>query len=489
MLREANDVERDAVLRADVCVAGGGAAGITLALALRDRGLSVVVLESGGLQAEPETQALYLGSSSGVRYDPSGTRLRFLGGTTNHWAGWCRPLDPADLEGDLWGAGAGWPIERSELDRYYDSAAVVCELDVDGTDPVTWNRVPGDPLVPIADDDVVTSGLFRFSPPTRFGTRYRADLERAEDVVVYLGANVVNIVDDGGRISRFDVATLDGNRFRVTSRAYVIAAGGIETARLLLASRDSDNAGVGNANDRVGRYFMDHIELTVATAVLTSRIDPKYLAGHFGLLRFVLSFTGAARKEHGLPALAFVLEDFPYRTPDSADLSTVPHDDAAAVLRLIEGTSTAPFSLQVRAEPQPNPDSRVTLSEEKDALGMPKVDVHWAVAPSDLDGIARGIALLGDHLGSIGAGYVRADIPDLATSSRSLYYGAHHMGTTRMGEKPSEGVVDQNCRVHGVDNLWIAGSSVFPTVGYSNPTLTIVALALRLADHLPAMLA
>lgn len=489
MLREASDVERDALLRADVCIAGGGAAGITLALALRDRGLSVVVLESGGLQAEPDTQALYLGSSSGVPYDPSGTRLRFLGGTTNHWAGWCRPLDPADLEGEVWGPGMGWPIGRADLDPYYGAAAVVCELNVDGEDPAVWSRVGEDPLAPIADDDVVTTGLFRFSPPTHFGTRYRADLERAEDVVVLLGANVVNIVEDRGRISRFDVATLGGNRFRVRSRAYVVATGGIETARLLLASRDSDAAGVGNANDLVGRYFMDHIEVTVATAVLTSKVDPKYLAGHIGLLRFVLTFTAAARREHGLPALAFVVEDFPYRTPESADLSTVPHDDVAAVLRLVEGTSTAPYSLQVRAEPRPNPDSRVTLSDDRDALGMPKVDVHWALAPSDRESVARGVELLGDHLGSIGAGYVRADIPDLATSARSLYYGAHHMGTTRMGDTPSDGVVDRDCRVHGVDNLWIAGSSVFPTVGYSNPTLTIVALTLRLADHLSSRLA
>ncbi len=478
MFRRADEVPAGTVLRADVCIAGGGAAGITLARELRGSGAAVILLESGGFDPDPDDQALYTARSTGDRYDPLATRLRYLGGATNHWSGWCRPIDSFHFEPRAWIANSGWPLSRSDLDPYYVRAAAVCEL------PPTFESGDDGWFQPFFEDDAVASTEYWFSPPTRFGTRYRDDLDRAPETTAYLGANLVNVAGSGGRVTRFEVATLGGNQFSVEADAYVIALGGIENARLLLASRDSSPAGLGNDGDLVGRYFMDHFDQTIGTMLLTSPIDGAYQPGRLDQRRAAITLTPAAQREHEVGGIAFVVESFPFWKPDEADFKTVRANDAADVLRGLAGATSVPYSLQLRAEQEPNPESRVTLTGKTDRLGVPVADVHWVITQGDRERISRGLSLLADHLGGAIAGLVRADIPDLVEERHPVWYGAHHMGTTRMSDDPSTGVVDRDCRLHGVENLWVAGSSVFPACGYVNPTLTLVALALRLADHL-----
>lgn len=480
---DANSVESGSTLLADVVVAGAGAAGIAIARELRGSGLRVVVLESGGFDYDPATQDLYRGTVSGSPYALEASRLRYFGGTTNHWGGWVRPLDDADFEGRPWVPRTGWPLSRADLDPYYGPAFdVTSQLDRHPFDWEAWRTGDFD-VEALVESENLTGAMYRIVP-LRFNEVYRSDLADASDVTVYLGANVVNIATDPSAtsVTAFDVRTLGGNAFAVSAARYVIALGGIDNARLLLASSDVEPAGIGNSNDLVGRYFMDHIEAQVATLVLSDPAPGAYLGGRFDLARAALVPTEAAAQAHDLAGTAFLLGELPPAGHDDAPTGSLRPPVLEGVLGSIERSDPRSYSLELRAEPEPNPDSRVTLNEETDALGMPTVDVHRVLTDADHQRLRRAVEFFASELGALGIGWTRIDAGGLGTDDSSLFYGFHHMGTTRMSEDPTTGVVAPDGRVHGVENLWVAGSSVFPSVGYANPTLTIVALALRMAD-------
>ncbi|MDQ1535067.1 MAG: hypothetical protein QOF28_2828 [Actinomycetota bacterium] len=490
-LRDANTVPRDTTVQADVCIVGGGAAGITLARELSKTRARVVLLESGNTTFDEATQALYDGVSTGDGYDVGASRLRLLGGSTNHWAGWCRPLDPADFEPRPWVRNSGWPITRADLDPYYNRALPLVGVAQEPFDAAYWIKQRPDALVvPILENATMTTSVFRYSPgPYRFGAQYRAALERARNVDVYLQANGVNIATTGEStqvVEHVDVATLKGNRFRVEAPVCVLALGGIENARILLASSDSRPRGLGNEHDLVGRYFMDHPEGDIGTLLLTGRVPDNFLGGRIDSLRTVITFKPEVFEKQQLNATAFVIE--PEKTTSVDFTGKIASSDVADVLRATEGGSSVPYLLFLRGEPEPNPDSRVTLTDQRDALGVPRVDLHWQLGPDDRARYRKAINLLAQQFGFAGAGWLRVDPPDFGSKKTEMFYGSHHMGTTRMHADPTRGVVDTDCKVHGTDNLYIAGSSVFPAVGYSNPTLTILALTLRLADHLASRL-
>jgi len=233
LIVDARELEPGRALSTDVCIIGSGAAGITIALELSNGPRDVVLLESGGWNVSPGTQRLYRGSSSGRPYfSLDSARLRFFGGSTNHWTGMCRPLDPEDLETSPSTVDGGWPLDGARLAPHYARAAELCELDMS----LPWDDPPA--ALPIPQDRCGTA-LVRFSPPTRFGSTYRRALENAPNVSIVLRANAIEIepAREGSRVERVHCATLSGNRFTVRARTYVLATGGIENARILLASR------------------------------------------------------------------------------------------------------------------------------------------------------------------------------------------------------------------------------------------------------------
>jgi choline dehydrogenase-like flavoprotein len=212
-------------------------------------------------------------------------------------------------------------------------------------------------------------------------------------------------------------------------------------------------------------------------------VPPNYLGGRPDYLRTVLAFTPEFLAEHELPAISFVFEPFPWDQSEDADTRVQPAD-VAAVLGAVEGGESLPYSFSMRCEPEANPDSRITLGKDRDALGMPRVEMHWKLGPRDRARYRTALDEMARELGVRGVAWLRREPATFGASDETYFYGAHHMGTTRMNDDPELGVVDPNLRVHGVDNLFIAGSSVFPGCGFSNPTFTIVALTLRLADRL-----
>jgi choline dehydrogenase-like flavoprotein len=505
-------------LTADVCVVGAGAAGITLALALADLKISVLVLESGGFEPQDVTQDLARGESVGLPYPLlETTRLRCLGGSTMHWGGWCRPLEPIDFDHRPWVPYSGWPITRAALDPYYLSAQQICQLGSFDYSPGAW-ELPEGALLSLSGDRV-RSQLIQFSPPTRFGIRYREALALSQRVTVYLNTTAVQLrTDENGRtILGLHAATLADNSFKVVAKRYVVAAGGIDNPRLLLASNEVVQAGIGNDNDLVGRFFSEHMQLdTAALLPIDSRVDlglyqptsrqilrrPKHAGRSANVMAYLTLDRKVQESRRTLNYSANVLETTwseYFLGQDAADGSRSAWQGFVQSLSRIWndiGTATrAPlgshdsgariYKIVTTQEQAPNPLSRIRLSSERDAFGMPRVLLDWRLTDLDRDTIEVAVDEFVKAFGANSTGKVHAP---LELRSRgwptSIPISWHHCGTTRMSEDPKQGVVNGHGRVHGVDNLYVAGSSVFPTNGSGNPTLTIVALALRLADHL-----
>lgn len=493
MLLDANELSTGATLSADVCIAGAGAAGITLALTLQNAGLDVLLLESGGLEDESDTQALYRGTMSGIdTWELDDHRWRLFGGSTSRWAGWCRPLDAHDFEKRSYIPNSGWPITLDDLLPYYARAHARVELADFLWDLDEIQAISGRPIIDSPCGRLRTS-VFQYSPPTRFGTRYRAELESAENVRVLLHANVTNLTLGSGldRVSRFDCGTLRGVRFNVEARAFVLALGGIENVRLLLASNSQLEQGVANSSGAVGRYFMEHPHwLGVSTWVLSRPTDLAFYERHsismpMGdstrrvRIQGVLGLVPEVLESEGLLEFTASLGEAVVGPGETGPI------DAEQVRSLVRDRDDERiYQLNVRAEQSPRSKSRITLRpDDKDSLGMPRVDLNWQVHDDDTRAMRRAIELVGSCLGAAGLGRVWTSTRGDQLSWTTLP-GGHHMGTLRMTSDPKDGVVDADCRCHDVDNLFIAGSAVYTTGGASNPTLTLIALAERLADHL-----
>lgn len=528
MFRDARRLSAGTTLETEICIVGAGAAGITLALSLRDAGFRVLLLESGGLELEAETQALYQGENRGVPdYDPDVSRLRFFGGSTNHWAGWCRPLEPGDFKPADATDLRTWPLSRADLEPYYRRAQTLCELGPYNYDDLSpWLEAGGLTALGL-DPHRLKTALFQVSPPTRFGATYHDALEQAGNVTVCLHANVLEVRTDEAakHVVGVRATSLAGPKFDVAARIVVLATGGLENARLLLLSNQVQPAGLGNTNDVVGRYFMDHPWMTGAGFAAFAKplpdlrlyLDQTEVLGTslFGALTpgdaepgvggFRILLSPSRRLVEGVNALRSIGRAIGsgHLPPEGFwhDLRQVLADyDAVidATYKTVFGTRTGPFNLpepgtgpivgailDVNVEQFPDPGSRVTLSDTRDALGQNRIAVDWRPGVREKRTIRRALELLAGEFGRLGLGRVRISaMPNGDIWPAALLASRHHMGTTRMSDNPRTGVVDATCRVHGVDNLYIAGSSVFPSSGFSNPTLTIVALALRLGDEL-----
>jgi choline dehydrogenase-like flavoprotein len=533
MLIDARSVAKHNQFDCDLCIIGAGPAGISIADRLRGSGLSVVLLESGGFDYELPTQKLYRGELSGqTYYRLDGCRWRMFGGGSNRWGGWCRPLEAVDYAGRDWLDLSGWPIDGETLVPYEAAAAALFELANARFDLPAWrDRLP-EPLA--LEHTHFQNTVFQHSPETNFGEVYRDRVIGAANVTTMLYANATRIrLDPRAPLLReIEVTTLSGTRFSIRPRAAVLAAGGIENARLLLVSRAERPAGVGNEHDWVGRCFMEHLHMPMGHLVAPRAAAINRFYGKLILddvrLRGVITPTPDAQQQLRLLATSIAIEDASYalgtpfvgwppalmfapvrgyrllRKLGSSSLaerfkqlaqrlhsaptrignlrtSRAARARASAALR-----SGRVYSLYFRGEQAPDRANRVTLTERRDALGVPLCRLEWRMRAFDIESLTRWLEAFGNDLKARGLGEVVGPPEDWVDGFTG---GPHHMGTTRMSADPRLGVVNADCRVHSVDNLYIAGSSVFATSGYANPTFTLVTLALRLADTLRERLA
>jgi choline dehydrogenase-like flavoprotein len=546
MMFDTSELPNGQLLRAQVCIIGAGAAGITLALELIDSGLDVLLLESGGRSVEESTQALYAGSVEEERLHspPDRYRQRRFGGTTTIWGGRCMPFDRIDFEARDYVPHSGWPIDYDTLAPFYPRANQLCEA---GRFAYRTGEAFSRPLRPMLEgfqsEHFTTDTLERFSCPTDFGARYGHKLEAARNVRVMLHANVTKLQlnSAGNRVEALTVRNLEGKQFNVQADQFVIATGGLEVPRLLLANREVQRNGIGNDHDVVGRFYMCHLAGTVGAIKVERPLSSVYHGydvadeGTYCRRRFALTApiqrrdrigNFVARLHHpritdpahrnGILSLLFLSKFFiPYEyrirlhgsEPTTfgvaarhvANVLTGPFDAAGFAWHMLRDRRLADrkfpsiiikskanlYSLDFHAEQEPNPQSRITVGAEVDALGMPKAHVDWRYTPGDVATVTRAIELLATDFRASGLGRFDYKPEELeAEMTRYGAYGGHHLGTARMGTDPKSSVVDPEGRVHSVDNLFISSAATFPTSSQANPTLTVVALALRLAQHL-----
>jgi choline dehydrogenase-like flavoprotein len=521
-----------AAIDADICIVGAGAAGITLATQLLPAGRDVCLVESGGFAPDAATQSLYDLESAGYpqRLDYM-SRARYFGGSCNLWAGRSMALSPLDFERRDWVPHSGWPIPYAEVARYYPAASRI--LDLPDLDDTSGREVPArisEHERRIFNGNVLAPTVSVWArKPKRFGAACKARFRAARNLRVLLNVSATRLItnEPGNAIDLIETSTLEGSRRTIRARQFVLACGGLENARLLLVSRDRHPDGIGNQHDLVGRFFMDHpravfgrihvpagcelpllrgrplrdgkLQLGIGLSSETQRRER--LLNHYVTLEELTSGYAEASYQSVVQAMKVVLRrghagsrwdlararlaEIPEMIYLLSPKELMPHPiyRAYAAMRDLAPRRRLPktYVAVYFCEQPPSPDSRATLIPNTDRLGVPQMRLDWRIDDSVRTSALRLQELVAQQLRQTGIGQLEASDAELKFTDAS-----HHMGTTRMGASPTQGVVDTDCRVHGMANLFVAGSSVFPCTGHANPTLTLVALSLRLARYLEA---
>jgi choline dehydrogenase-like flavoprotein len=503
MYTDARNIENHSLIEGDICIIGAGAAGISIALEWINSPHRVILLEGGGFDYDPRMQDLYRGKTTGQRYYPlESARLHYFGGTTGHWAGFCSPLDEIDFKKRDWVPYSGWPIERSELDPFYARAQK--NLDLGPYEySLPYYQGKDKALIPLPfDQDVVFNKMWQFSPPTRFGTKYRDAIIKAPNVHLYTYANVCDITanENASAIKQVTVKNFAGKEHTVKAKYYICACSAMQNARLLLASNQQAPKGLGNDNDVVGRFFMEHLEIKSAEIWFPDPDPLKLYLMDFGKTKYRAELGITAKKQEEYKILngtaSFTPLEIARQEPAFIDIWTKDRKQREKNMKDFSKKENEfkpekgfrNFQLFTRVEQAPNPNSRITLDTEKDELGMRRIMLHWELTPLEKRSIRTIYEIIGRQAGISEKCRVRLleYLWDENDYSWPEFTGGgwHHMGTTRMGLDPKQSVVNPDCGVHGIRNLYIAGSSCYVTAGAPNPTLTLVALSIRLSDHL-----
>ena len=545
MILAGDALPQDRPTEVDVAIVGEGAVGVALVTRLAGRVGRIALIEAGGPRYEVDQQLNFFKADeiADRRHPPTElNRRRMLGGTTSVWGGRCIPLDPADFAP---GPGkSGWPVAFDEVAAHFPDALGFLDA---GTPEFTISAAlptPSGLLSHTADSDVLLDRIERFSKPTDVWRKWETALAKAEQVTVLHGAACTEILTspDGNRVLGLRLVTRSNKSLKVLAPIVVLACGGLETPRLLLASRSVRSCGLGNEHDLVGRFYMTHLvgdvgQLRLAAPKAGRELD--YAVTSDGVyVRRLMLLSPAVRRREGLCNIVFRPTIPPIRDPSHRDsiLSAmylakrfiiaeyarrlVAEDDSRGVAewrghfsnvalglpRLVGfgadwmrrrsfATRKLPsvflvrpdgnYPLEFNAEQSPDSESRVLLGSDVCPNGVPRLAVRWRVAERDLALICRAFQVLRTAFKSNGLGEIQLD-PDLPERIRTAVVpqSGHHIGTVRMGQDARTGVVDRYGEVWATKGLFVAGAALFPTSGFANPTLSAVALAFYLAEHL-----
>ena len=513
MLVDAHSLADRSLVETDVCIVGAGPAGITLAHELKREPCRVCLVESGGAGFEQAAQDLSRLASVESDISPAlYNKRRQFGGNAHLWRHGRRPshslvrylpLDEIDFTQRPWVPHSGWPFGRSTLDPYYARAHEFLGI---GRYDYSIESVAG-PRAPELqlDPAQMRTSVEWFGTSHRFLRDCLGELRRSASVTMLAHATAGALQEHagGGRIERLHIGCLNGKRHTLTAKVFVLATGGIENARLLLMSNHHRAAGIGNEHDLVGRYFMDHLQVRGVLVPADGRLfettalydvrriaDGRVMGCKLNLTPTVLEreqlLNSALKIEARIPTRPLPKFIGTYARLALKNRQLRPH---------LNGWSSLPanarrfseFSAYLQIELAPDPANRVLLTAERDALGQPLAAVRWKWDSLSRRSALRTLRILSECFARAGIGRLEMPHEDPPPMPHREGYN-HHMGATRMHADPRQGVVDANCRVHGVANLFVAGSSVFPTGGYANCTLTILAMTIRLADHLRNLL-
>jgi len=544
MIIDARSLPSEESLETHVCIIGAGPAGLTLAREFANQNFQVTLLESGGFEFDSEIQSLNTGKVIGDPYpELSGTRRRQFGGTSHTWEGQngykeygfrCLPLDVIDFEQRDWLPYSGWPFTRPDLDPFYERAHQVCQIGPYAYKAEDWEDQRAVRL-PFKSDRIGTS-MSQYGPRYPFTEEYPQQIKQTPNITTVIYATVVEIVTDDSNqtVTRLRIAASKDKQVWLSAKIFILATGGFENARLLLASNQQQSSGLGNQNDVVGRYFMDRPILSCSLIPYNHKLLEQtalydiYRTKGVPVMARVRLSEDLMRREHilnngaqlfprpqerqrkatlALRSLGSAIRDRQSLPDVTKNLITALSGGDyilvagfwAAIRKIpalrrgdwsylpYEKLRFSQFEIFYQIEQAPDPNNRVTLSAERDFLGQNKVEVHWKLNPIDIQNAVRVQEIWAEEFDKAGLGKLQfaKKREDWKFENLAMH---HHIGSTRINNDPKQGVVDANCKVHGISNLFIAGSSVFPTAGYSNPTLTIIALSLRLADHIKTLI-
>jgi choline dehydrogenase-like flavoprotein len=520
----------------ELCIVGSGIAAMVLVTQLAKSYKDICMIESGSWKPDDDTQSLYALDNVGypIRKHYQ-SRIRYFGGSCNIWAGRALIYNEIDFMPRPWLDDHSWPLDFAELDRYYAAASRYLNLpSYDKVKPETWHpRLSDFETILVENANFKTNVSLFAKSPARFGyrTKYYRTVKKSKYITLYINSNVVNVQlnDALSRVVRVDVACLNGVRYTIKPKKIVLACGGLENTRILLTSDKQMPGGIGNQHGLLGCYYMDHPRAVFGRVKLTKKIKLDHMLGMpvaGGKMQLGIGLSDKIQVEEGLLNNYLTLEPnysigsmelyeafvklmkrllrkgysgkrFDFKNQEIAEVpemiylltpkELLPHFMYYSYYkysRFIKKfvTKLSHLSIVNYSEQEALKESRVYLGREKDKLGMPKLVLDWKVSDRSLKSSLRLLQLIDEHFRQREAGYIEDDLAEIT----GLPYtdASHHLGTTRMSANPKAGVVDANCQVYGVDNLYIAGSSVFPTAGHANPTLTIAAMSLRLADYL-----
>ncbi|MFK5893267.1 MAG: GMC family oxidoreductase [Pseudomonadota bacterium] len=521
MIIDVNKLDSNATITSDICIMGGGVAGIVLANELKKHNKSIVIIESGDEVLNPETQSLYSGDVINDIYpNPEYSRLRMLGGSSNHWENNTSPLDKMDFEKREWVDNSGWPIQLSDLEDYYLKAGVYCGTKNDGYQTQTWAARLNHEVLG-SKRNILETGIAKVStPPVRFFTEYGKALSEAENVKIYKNSNIVDIDYNSSseKIEKVYFETSPGKRHTVDSKIFIMCFGGLENARMLLHFNQKNSNKIGNYYDNVGRYFMDHPVVRAGqlfpndierfSLYQGNDLETRVVLGYFKLSESTLKKNKLNNIRVPLVANTnYIMSDgisSSHILGDALSAGELPDDFSSHITNILkdidmiaEGVSRKKFDtklfdkadeiygyqLPIMLEQTPDRNNRIILGEKNDIYGIKKIVIDWKLKEADKANLWKSLEIIAQEFGAESLGRIRMlKERSIRIWRDQLGFGHHHMGTTRMSSDYKKGVVDKKHLVYSTKNLFIAGSSVFPTGGHVPPTLTIVAMSIRLAD-------
>ena len=498
---------------ADYVVIGGGAAGVALALELSKSSAKIVLVEGGELEFSEISQDIYKGTCDLRQLPPglAGSRLRFLGGSTNCWAGGCAELDELDFDQRDWVANSGWPINKSDLHGYYERAARFLSIDLKSVEsPEGVNGILG-----LEGFDLRS---LSYTNKVRFNSEFSGAIKKQKNLSVFINANLTHIKrESSGIVNSITIESYGGVKSLIKSRVFVLACGGIENARILLNSGLKSGVAIGNGNGLVGKYFCEHPIAPCATFVPANMTESKFdydtdifhsklgaitipfyklpdkLQRQYKTLNGAIQFQSQELELTAAEISAWsafqYYKGFSEVRPSIHDVLNIATNPLSVLDAYMsrKGISGGRIAMRFQIEQEPRAENCVTLSDKKDRFGQQRVNLHYDFGDIERRTIDVLTSYAAYSLQNLRLGTLRLDkqlYDDPVHLPIDLRGGQHHCGTTRMGSSSNVGVVDTNLRVFDCQNLYIVGSSVFPTNGWANPTFTIIALAIRLADHL-----
>ena len=496
----------------DFCIIGAGFAGITLALNL-DKKYKILLLEGGDYDFTVESQDIYKGKVVGHDYwRLEDSRIRCFGGSSNVWGKWAIPYEERDFEKKPYAKLSGWPISKKDLDPYLEQTNEIFEMSK-AFKPYS-NAKGWDDVLKKPNDDF--EGFYIPITPVDFKEKFGPEIKKSKNIDCYLNANLTDMTlsDDHSTVIGVEVKNYNKDTFTPKAKTFILATGGMENARLLLSFNKQCKNGIGNDNDQVGRYFCEHPQFQAGTFILEDHTKALFKSKEYHFEHKFLRPTGKYMEENKVLNFGIRIETESFLSKDikNKTLSRTFKDKVKGIVCESEwltgmvvtyykdGASllceTNDLVKRVRdgrivynGEQISNASSRILLSKnEVDKFGMKRIEFDWNFTKIDLETARKSVLSFAKVFAMHNIGrlkvddWILSDKVDFPTIEHGRP-GPHHMCTTRMSDTPKEGVVDVNCKLFGIDNFYIGGSSIFSSSGEVNPTFTIVQMTLRLAKY------